>query len=100
MLDIRPCDPIFGRRVIQMEVDLDEETLTKIALLTEGRYFRATNKEELMEIYDQIDELERTKIESQSFTNYTDRFPWFVLPALGVFLTELVLAQSLLREWP
>ena len=71
-------DPIFGRRVIQMEVDLDEETLTKIASLTEGRYFRATNKEELFEIYDQIDELERTKIESQSFTNYTDRFHWFL----------------------
>jgi Ca-activated chloride channel family protein len=93
-------DPLFGRRMVAVEVNLDEETLTKIAEITEGEYFRATDREELVEIYERIDELEKTKVESQTYTNYTDRFSWFVLPALGVFLLELVLGQGYLREIP
>lgn len=93
-------DPIFGKRMVAVEVNLDEETLTKIAELTDGKYFRATDREELVGIYERIDELEKTKIESETYTNYTDRFSWFVLPALGVFLLELVLGRSYLREIP
>jgi Ca-activated chloride channel family protein len=93
-------DPIFGKRTVSVEVSLDEETLTKIAELTEGVYFRATDREELYEIYDRIDELERTRIESETFVNYTDRFGWLVLPALGLFLVELALGQTILREIP
>jgi len=91
-------DPVFGRRMVSVKVDLDEETLIKIAKLTDGLYFRATNREELLEIYQEIDEMERTKIESETYVSYTDRFGWFVLPALGLFLAELALGQTLLRE--
>lgn len=93
-------DPIFGKRLISVEVDLDEDTLTKIAELTDGQYFRATDREELFEIYDRIDELEKTRIESQTYVEYTDRFPWFLLPALGLLTLELVLGQTILRELP
>lgn len=93
-------DPIFGKRLVSVEVDLDEETLTKIAELTDGQYFRATDREELIEIYERIDELERTRIESETYVEYTDRFRWFALPALGLFLLELALGQTLLREIP
>ena len=93
-------DPVFGRRMIPVQVDLDEDTLTKIAELTDGKYFRATDKEELMKIYDKIDELERTEIESETFVSYTDRFKWFIFPALGLFLLEMALGQSYLREIP
>lgn len=93
-------DPIFGKRLVSVEVSLDEETLTKIAELTDGRYFRATDREELFEIYEQIDELERTRIDTETFVNYTDRYRWLLLPALGLFVIELVLGQSLLRELP
>jgi Ca-activated chloride channel family protein len=93
-------DPIFGNRTVLVEVNLDEETLTKIAELTDGQYFRATDREELFEIYDRIDELEKTRIESETFVNYTDRFRWFILPALGLFLVELALGQTILREIP
>lgn len=93
-------DPIFGKRMIAVEVNLDEETLTKIAEITDGEYFRATDREELVEIYERIDELEKTKVESETYTKYTDRFSWFVLPAVGFFLLELVLGQGYLREIP
>ena len=93
-------DPMFGRRVVSMPVELDEETLVKIATITDGRYFRATDREELEEIYDQIDKLEKTKIETKTFTNYTDRFSLFILPALALLLLELGLAESVIREIP
>ncbi len=93
-------DPIFGKRLISVEVDLDEDTLTKIAELTDGQYFRATDRVELFEIYDRIDELEKTRIESETYVEYTDRFPWFLLPALGLLTLELALGQTILRELP
>jgi len=93
-------DPVFGRRLVSVEVDLDEDTLINIARLTKGRYFRATNREELHKIYQEIDELERTKIESETWVSYTDRFHWFILPALGIFMVELALGQTILRELP
>jgi Ca-activated chloride channel family protein len=74
--------------------------LTKIAEITDGRYFRATDSEELAKIYEQIDALEKTRVEQQTFVNYTDRFPWFLLPALGIFILELALGQTALREIP
>jgi Ca-activated chloride channel family protein len=93
-------DPIFGKRMVSVEVNLDEEMLTKIAELTEGEYFRATDREELFEIYERIDELEKTRIESETFVNYTDRYRWLLLPALGLFVMELFLSQTALRELP
>ncbi|MGD8414816.1 MAG: VWA domain-containing protein [Candidatus Latescibacterota bacterium] len=93
-------DPIFGKRLVSVEVSLDEEMLTKIAELTDGQYFRATDRDELIEIYDRIDELERTRIDTETFVNYTDRYRWLLLPALGFFLVELALSQSVLRELP
>jgi Ca-activated chloride channel family protein len=93
-------DPIFGKRLVSVEVNLDEEMLTKIAELTDGQYFRATDREELVEIYKKIDELEKTRIESETFVNYTDRYRWLLLPALGLFVLELALSQTILRQLP
>jgi Ca-activated chloride channel family protein len=93
-------DPIFGKRLVSVEVNLDEDTLTKIAELANGQYFRATDREELFEIYDRIDDLEKTRIESETYVEYTDRFPWFLLPALGLLTLELALGQTILRELP
>lgn len=93
-------DPLFGRRLVQVQVDLDEDTLRRIAKTTGGEYFRATDAEELSKIYDRIDELERTTIETRTFTNYTDKYVLFALPALLLLVLELGLAESLLREVP
>jgi Ca-activated chloride channel family protein len=93
-------DPLFGRRLVTMEMQLDEETLQQIADVTEGAYFRATDMEELMEIYNRIDELERTEIEMSTFVNYTDRFLFLALPALALLVVQLVASELWLREIP
>ncbi|HXV12835.1 MAG TPA: VWA domain-containing protein, partial [Candidatus Krumholzibacteria bacterium] len=93
-------DPVFGRRLISVDVDIDEVTLRKIAELTDGRYFRATDRQELQGIYARIDELERTKVASETFVEYTERFKWLLLPVLGLLILELGLEQTILRETP
>jgi Ca-activated chloride channel family protein len=93
-------DPLFGRRLVPMQVDLDEETLGEIARTTGGRYFRATDAEELAKIYDDIDRLEKTEIETRTFTSYTDKYLLFALPALILLVAELALGESVLREVP
>jgi Ca-activated chloride channel family protein len=93
-------DPVFGRRLISVEVDIDEATLRKIAEVTNGKYFRATDRQELEGIYARIDELERTKVASETFVEYTERFKWLLLPVLGLLILELGLEQSVLRETP
>ena len=93
-------DPVFGRRLISVDVDIDETTLRKIAELTDGQYFRATDRQELESIYAHIDELEKTKVESETFVEYTERFKWLLIPALGLLILELGLEQTTLRETP
>jgi len=93
-------DPMFGRRLVQMQVNLDEETLQQIAKVTDGAYFRATDAEELKTIYGKIDELEKTTIETKTFANYTDKYPLFVFPALLLLVLELGLGESVWRESP
>ena len=93
-------DPVFGRRTVQVQVQLDEKSLRQIANITEGEYFRATDTDELGRIYEKIDELEKTEIESQTFTSYTDKFTFFILPALLLLFLELGLTESVMREIP
>ena len=93
-------DPVFGRRLISVEVDIDETTLRRIADLTGGAYFRATDRQELVDIYHRIDELEKSKVASETFVEYSERFVWFILPALGLLVLELGLAETVLRESP
>lgn len=93
-------DPFRGRVYMTTRVDVDEATLREIAELTGGQYFRATDTESLQAIWDEIDELERTEIEVENFTQYEERFP--VPLALGFLLlvTEVGLAQTVLRRLP
>jgi Ca-activated chloride channel family protein len=93
-------DPIFGRRVARVRVDVDEPTLQETARLTNGRYFRATDRESLERIYDEIDALETTEIEVQQFTRYGELFHAPLLAGLGVLLFELGLAKTALRKIP
>jgi len=71
-------DPIFGRRYRNIQVDIDENMLEKVAQLTGGKYYRATDTQELMSIYQEIDELERTKVEEIIYTDYTDLYPIYL----------------------
>ena len=74
-----------------IEVKIDEKTLTEIANRTGGKYFRATNNESLKGIYNTIDELETSEIESVKFNTETEEFYLFSLIALGLFLISFIL---------
>ena len=80
-----------------VEVKIDEKTLIKIANKTGGKYFRATNNESLEGIYNTIDSLERSEIESIKFNTKTEEFYLFSLISLGLFLLSFILKITYLR---
>ncbi|MGD8749510.1 MAG: VWA domain-containing protein [Balneolaceae bacterium] len=91
-------DPIFGNRYQNVKVDIDEEMLTKIANMTGGEYFRATNTSKLENIYDQIDKLEKTKIEEVIYTDYKDLYPRFLLPGILFLVLSIVSDRFVFRN--
>jgi Ca-activated chloride channel family protein len=83
-------DPSFGRVYVNLPVEIDEESLARIADITGGIYYRATDKPSLENIFEDIAGLEKTKIQVKSYTHYNERFVSFLFPALGlVFLSSL-----------
>jgi len=93
-------DPFLGKRYVPMKVDIDEEVLTKIANLTGGKYFRATDKTSLQNIYREIGEMEKTKIEVKQFTRYQELFINLAVLALGILVVEIVLTNTRFRKIP
>ncbi len=79
---------------------LDEDLLRKIANETGGRYFRALDHEGLKNIYQQIDTMEKSKVEITSFRKYEDLFPIFILAALGFLFLEMILRFTVLKRFP
>lgn len=89
-------DPIFGRRYQNIEVNIDEEMLTSVAELTGGRYFRATDSDELESIYEEIDELETTEVEELIYTDYKDLYAIYLAWSFGLLLISFVLNKTIL----
>ncbi|HET7624909.1 MAG TPA: VWA domain-containing protein, partial [Verrucomicrobiae bacterium] len=81
-------------------VDIDEDTLKKIADMTGGKYYRADNAERFKEIYSEINKLEKSEAQVKKFSQYRELFPWFISPAMGLFLVEIVLRNTLMRRLP
>jgi Ca-activated chloride channel family protein len=79
---------------------IDEETLQRMAEVTEAQYYRATDAETLREIYREIGELETSRVERQGFTRYDELAPFLLVPALGLVLMEAALAATALRRAP
>lgn len=96
-----PVMDMLGRQVLRpVRIDIDEDTLREIAANTGGAYFRATDLKSLQDIYRQIDELEKTETKSNVYMEYNEVFHYFVLPALGLLLLEIVLANTRFRKIP
>ena len=96
-----PAKDIFGNIVYRsVKIDLDDETLKKIAQKTGAEYFRATDTESLKDIYRQIDELEKTKIEETGYREYKELFHYFLLPGLALLIIEIILSNTILRRMP
>lgn len=96
-----PMKDFFGNTVYnQVKIDIDEDILTKIASLTGGRYFRATDTRSLKEIYSEIDSMERSPIEEKGYQEYRELFAAFILPALVLLVIEIILKGTWLRRIP
>ncbi len=95
-----PAQTHFGVRIIDMEVDIDDALLQQIADRTGGKYYRATSNERLKEIYHEIDQLERSKIDVTEFRSNYDEYLPLALAALLFILLELVLKFTIFRSIP
>jgi len=93
-------DPVFGRRTVSIPAQVDDETLTEIAEITGGAYFRATNAAGLSKIYERIDALEKTEIETREWINYSEFGSYLLLPVFFLILLEVLLGLSALRRLP
>jgi Ca-activated chloride channel homolog len=83
-----------------VEVRIDEELLEKIASMTDGQYFRATNNKALADIYKKIDELEKTRFDVTEFKKMREEFWLFALLAAILLLFEWFMRNTLLRSIP
>ena len=106
-LCVRPLGTLEHRRYMfgnvsyqPMPVEIDEKTLEEIATRTGGRYFRATNKEKLHLIYDEINELEKSKVEITDLTLYHENWLLMLLGALALLMMEFIISQLLLKRIP
>lgn len=92
-----PVQTPMGIQYQRIPVDVDEGTLSKIANITGGKYFRATDNETLKNIYDQIDKLEKAKIDVTQYHKKTELFLPFALIALVFLSLEFVFKNTLLK---
>ncbi len=94
-------DPFTGEIVKRLvPVDIDEETLQKIAQQTGGKYYRADNAENFQAIYAQIDKLEKTEAQVKKFAHHRELFAWIISPGLGLLLLEILLRHTMFRRLP
>jgi Ca-activated chloride channel family protein len=95
-----PVQTQFGRQYQRVEVQIDEDLLKKISALTNGKYFRATDKKKLEEVYKEIDLLEKSKIDVTEFSRKKEEFLPFVLLALILLGVEFMLRYIVLKLIP
>ena len=85
---------------VSMPVEIDEKTLTEIAGTTDGNYFRATSNSKLKEVYEEIDKLEKTKLNVKEYSKRDEEYHWFALAAFLCVLLEVLLRNSVLKKIP
>lgn len=95
-----PVQTPFGIRRQLIPVDLDEKTLSTIAEMTGGKYFRATDNDKLKAIYKEIDKMERTKIEVTAYKRYTELFDTWLLLGFAFVVLEAGVSSTVLGKIP
>ena len=83
-----------------MDVVIDEKTMTQIADMTGGKYFRATDNDKLKEVYKEIDRLEKTIFEEKNYTNKSEHFLPFAIMAAILLIAEFLLKNTILKSIP
>ena len=87
-------------QTVMMKVEIDEQMLRTIASETGGEYFRATNKQTLAAIYEQINTLEKTRVEVEEFTIAHEQFVLYLVAALAALLLEFIIKRIILKRIP
>jgi Ca-activated chloride channel family protein len=96
-----PVTDQFGnRQLVTARVDIDEDTLKKVARMTGAHYYRATDTDSLERIYNEINKLETTTRKIKKFEHRNEVFPWVAIPALLFLGIELTLAHTRFRRLP
>lgn len=95
-----PVNTPYGVRYKDMKVEIDEEVLGQIAAETEGEYFRATDNQKLKNIYQQIDEMEKSRIEVKEYSERSEEYLGFALIAGILLLIEIVSKSTLIKSIP
>ncbi len=94
-----PQETPFGRQYLQMEVRIDEPLMRQIANMTGGKYFRATDNKKLKEIYQEIDQLEKSKIDVTEFRRKSEEFYPFAFAAFALMLLDFFISSVFLRRF-
>lgn len=95
-----PFETPFGIQYQNIEVKIDEPLLKKISEMTNGKYFRATNKRSLANIYKEIDKLEKSKIDVTEFKRKKEEYFPLIILALILLCAEIILRQTYFRSNP
>jgi len=95
-----PVQTPFGIQLQNMEVKIDETLLREVSRLTDGKYFRATNTVKLRQIYQEIDKLEKSKIDVTEFRKKKEEYLILALIALALLAIEVLLRNALFRNIP
>ena len=95
-----PVETPFGTRYQKMQSEIDEETLKQIASITGGQFYRARDESALQHIYEEISNLEKTKIELFRFYRYNELFAQFLIAGLSIIMAEFLISRTLLGELP
>ncbi len=95
-----PVQTPFGIRYQMVPVEIDEKVLNKMAEMTDGKYFRATDNKKLRSIYQEIDKLEKTRVEVRSYRRYTELFYSFILAAVFLLIGDVGISNTWLRKIP
>jgi Ca-activated chloride channel homolog len=94
-------NPFTGETVYEWQpVDIDEDTLQKMADMTKGKYYRADNAEKFQAIYAEIDKLEKTEADVKKYAHHQELFAWLISPGLGLVLLEVLLRHTIWRRLP
>ncbi len=96
-----PMKDMYGRTVYQnIPIEIDEESLKKIADETGGKYYRATDTESLKSIYDDINKLEKSNIEHFGYRQYDELFYFFLIPGLIILAMEIIFSNTIFLKVP
>jgi Ca-activated chloride channel family protein len=93
-------DAAGNKTIVMRMVNIDELLLKSIAKETGGKYFRAKDNDGLKSIYAEIDRMEKVKLDSTVYTNYTEHFRPFIIIAIMSLFISLCLSYTVLRVFP